>query len=274
MKSRLDTYESSCGGSTIMDANSTLLAAVFFAFLIAFVFSMFGQGGGSVYSPLLIVLGYSFLLSTSTSLVLNLITSLSAGYIFYRKKMIDYKTSLIFAPGISIGAFAGGALSKSFNTTILLWVFVVFLLGVGARMIYSYWEKGKVEENSPIHLSAAMYVPIAVFGLVVGFLAGLLGVGGGIFIVPFMVYACKFPTKIAAGSSHLIISFSALAGIIGHATSHQFDLPLIIVTGIAVLIGGNLGARLSMKFKTKMIKAGLGLIMWAFAAQLLVKLLR
>jgi uncharacterized membrane protein YfcA len=117
-----------------------------------------------------------------------------------------------------------------------------------------------------------MYGLIAVFGLVVGFIAGLLGVGGGIFIVPFMVYVCKFPTKIAAGSSHLIISFSALAGIIGHATAHQFDLPLILATGIAVLIGGNLGARLSMKFKTKMIKAGLGLIMWAFAAQILFKL--
>jgi len=256
-----------------MDINSTLLAAVIFAFLIAFVFSMFGQGGGSVYSPLLLLLGYSMLLSTSTSLVLNLVTSLSAGYIFYRKKMIDYKTSLIFAPGISVGAFAGGALSKSFDTTVLLWVFVVFLLGVGARMIYSYWEKGKVEENLPIHLSTAMYALIAVFGLAVGFLAGLLGVGGGIFIVPFMVYVCKFPTKIAAGSSHLIISFSALAGIIGHATSHQFDIPLIIVTGIAVLIGGNLGARISMKFKTKMIKAGLGLIMLAFAAQILFKLL-
>jgi hypothetical protein len=256
-----------------MDINSTLLAAVIISFLIAFIFSMFGQGGGSVYSPLLILLGYSILLSTSTSLVLNLITSLSAGYIFYRKKMIDYKISLIFAPGISIGAFAGGALSKSFETTVLLWVFVVFLLGVGARMIYSYWEKEKVEENSPIHLSTAMYVLIAVFGLAVGFLAGLLGVGGGIFIVPFMVYVCKFPTKIAAGSSHLIISFSALAGIIGHATSHHFDLPLIAVTGIAVLIGGNLGARVSMKIKIKMIKAGLGLIMLAFAAQLLVKLL-
>ncbi|MCX6036730.1 MAG: sulfite exporter TauE/SafE family protein, partial [Chloroflexi bacterium] len=126
-----------------MDINSTLIAAVIFAFLIAFIFSMFGQGGGSVYSPLLITLGYAILLSTSTSLVLNLITSLSAGYIFYRKKMIDYKTSLIFAPGISIGAFAGGALSKSFDTTVLLWLFVVFLVGVGARMIYSYWEKGK-----------------------------------------------------------------------------------------------------------------------------------
>jgi len=256
-----------------MDINSTVLAAVFFSFLIAFIFSMFGQGGGSVYSPLLILLGYSILLSTSTSLVLNLITSLSAGYIFYRKKMIDYKTSLIFAPGIIIGAFSGGALSKSFNTTFLLWLFVIFLLGVGARMIYSYWEKEKVEENSPKSLSPAMYALIAVFGLGVGFIAGLLGVGGGIFVVPFMVYVLKTPTKIAAGSSHLIISFSAAAGIIGHATSHEFDIPLIVVTGIAVLIAGNLGARLSMNFKTKVIRAGLGLIMWAFAVMTLVKLL-
>jgi hypothetical protein len=256
-----------------VDINTTLLFAVIFAFVIAFIFSMFGQGGGSVYSPLLILLGYAIMISTSTSLVLNLITSLSAGYIFYRKKMIDYKASFIFAPGISLGAFAGGALSKSVNTTILLWLFVIFLVGMGARMVYSYWEKEKAEEKSSPNLSTAMYALIAVFGLAVGFLAGLLGVGGGIFIVPFMVYVCKYPTKIAAGSSHLIISFSALAGIIGHATSHRFDLPLIALTGVAVLIGGNLGARLSMKFKTKMIRAGLGLIMWVFAVQILAKLL-
>ena len=256
-----------------MAISSTLIAAVGFAFVIAFIFSMFGQGGGSVYSPLLLTLGFAILLSTSTSLVLNLITSLSAGYIFYKKKMIDYKTSLIFAPGISIGAFAGGALSKSFDTTVLMWLFVAFLVGVGARMIYSYWEKGKVEENSPMHLSTGKIVLIAIFGAAVGFLAGLLGVGGGIFVVPFMVYALKSPTKMAAGSSHLIISFSALAGILGHATSHQFDLPLILMTGVAVLIGGNLGARISMKINTKMIKAGLGLIMWAFAVQILIKLL-
>ena len=50
-----------------MDISYTLLAAVVLSFVIAFVFSMFGQGGGSVYSPLLILLGYSILLSTSTS---------------------------------------------------------------------------------------------------------------------------------------------------------------------------------------------------------------
>jgi hypothetical protein len=122
-------------------------------------------------------------------------------------------------------------------------------------------------------LSPAKYVFIALFGLVVGFLSGLLGIGGGVLVVPFMVYVLKSPTKIAAGSSHMIISFSALAGILGHMTSHPFDLPLILVTGIAVLIGGNLGARVSMKIKVKMIKAGLGLIMWALAVQLVVKLL-
>ncbi len=124
-----------------------------------------------------------------------------------------------------------------------------------------------------MQLSTGKIMLIAIFGAAVGFLAGLLGVGGGIFVVPFMVYALKSPTKIAAGSSHLIISFSALAGILGHATSHQFDLPLILMTGVAVLIGGNLGARVSMKINTKLIKAGLGLIMWAFAVQILIKLL-
>jgi uncharacterized membrane protein YfcA len=257
-----------------MDADSTLLVAVILAFLIAFIFSMFGQGGGSIYSPLLILLGFPILLSTSTSLVLNLITSLSAGHIFYRKGMIDFKTSLIFAPGIAIGAFVGGALSQSFDTTALLWLFVVFLLGVGARMVYSYRERGRIEERPPESLSTGMYALIAVVGLTVGFIAGLLGVGGGILIVPFMVYVCKYPTKLAAGSSHLIISISALAGILGHLTSHRLDILLIAVTGVAVFIGGNLGARISMKVKAGMIKAGLGLIMWVFAAPLLVKLLR
>lgn len=257
-----------------MDINSTLLLAVIFVFVIAFVFSMFGQGGGSVYSPLLILLAYPVLLSTSTSLVLNLITSVSAGYIFYRNKMVDLKTSLIFAPGITAGAFIGGTLAKFVNTAILLWLFVFFLVGVGARMIYAYWEKGKVEGTPPSSLSTAMYALIAFFGFAVGIISGLLGVGGGILIVPFMVYVCRYPTKFAAGASHLIISFSALAGIIGHAASHRLDIPLIAVTGVAVLIGGNLGARVSMKVKTKMIRAGLGLLMWALAAQLVIKLLK
>jgi len=253
-----------------MEINTTLLLTVIFVFVIAFIFSMFGQGGGSVYSPLLLLLGYPILLSASTSLVLNLITSVSAGYVFYRKKMIDFKTSFIFVPGICIGAFMGGALAKFVNKTILLWLFVIVLAGLGTRMVYTYWEKKKDAEKIPERFTIGMYLLIAFFGFVVGIISGLLGVGGGVLIVPFMVYVCKYPTKFAAGSSHLIISFSALAGIIGHLASHRLDIPLIVVTGIVVLIAGNLGARVSMKVKPKFIRSGLGLLMWALAIQILI----
>lgn len=255
-----------------MDLNTTVIAAVIFAFVIAFIFSMFGQGGGSVYSPMLILLGYTTLLASSTSLVLNLITSLSAGYIFYRNKMIDYKASFAFVPGIIIGAFLGGYLSKYVDTQVLLWLFVIFLVSLGARMLYTYWEKGSGETTPPTSLSRGLVTLIVAFSFTVGIISGLLGVGGGILIVPFMVYVCKYPTKFAAGSSHLIISFSALAGIIGHASSHELDIPLIMVTGVAVLIGGNLGARFSMRFRSRLIKAGLGLLMWVLAVQILLKL--
>lgn len=250
-----------------------LLYAVILVFLIAFIFSMFGQGGGSVYSPVLILLGYLILISTSTSLVLNLITSISAGYIFYRNKMIDLKTSLLFVPGIGLGAFIGGALSIFVDTVLMLWFFVVFLIVVGARMIYTYWERGKTEAELPNQFSIRMYILITTFSFAVGFVSGLLGVGGGVFIVPFMVYVCKYPTKFAAGSSHLIISFSAFFGIIGHAAFHSLDILLISITGIAVLIGGNLGARVSMRIKAQNIKAGLGIIMWILAAMLIPGLL-
>jgi hypothetical protein len=249
-----------------------LLATIILVFLIALIFSMFGQGGGSVYTPTLFLLGYAVLISTSTSLVLNLITSMSAGYIFYRNKMIDFKTSMIFVPGICLGSLIGGAMGNFINTTVLLWLFVIFLITVGTRMIYTYWEQGKPEGVCPTGFSIPMYAVITCFGFAVGVLSGLLGVGGGILIVPFMVYVCKYPTKYAAGSSHLIISFSALFGIIGHSAFGNLDLSLILVTGVAVFIGGNLGARISMKFKSGMIKAGLGLIMLALALQLILKL--
>ncbi len=256
-----------------MDINSTLLMAIIFSFLLAFIFSMFGQGGGSVYSPLLILLGYAVLISTSTSLVLNLITSMSAGYIFYKNKMIDMKASFMFVPGIVVGAFAGGFYAKYVNSNILLWLFVSFLIILGARMIYTYWQKGNETDDEPMpRRTFATYVLIVIFSFAVGIISGLLGVGGGVLVVPFMTYVLKYPTKSAAGSSHLIISFSALAGIIGHAANQRLDYPLIAIVGIAVLVGGNLGARFSLKVKPKMIKAGLGFIMWALAAQILIKL--
>jgi hypothetical protein len=251
----------------------TLLAVIVLPFIIAFTFSMFGQGGGSVYTPILLLFGYATLVSVSTSLVLNLVTSVSAGYMFYRHKMIDFKVSFLFVPGIIIGSLTGSKLANMVNTTFLLWLFVSFLIGAGARMVYSYWEKGQAEGEPPKTLSTTMHAVIISASFLVGMLSSMLGVGGGILIVPFMVYVCKYPTRFAAGASHLIISFSALFGVIGHSAFGHLDLPLILETGAGVFIGGNLGGRIGVRMKSGLMKVGVGIVMWVLAALLILKLL-
>jgi len=254
----------------------TIWVIVALAFIIAFVFSMFGQGGGSVYTPILFLFGYAVLISVSTSLVLNLITSVSAGYVFYRHKMIDFKRSLLFVPGIIAGSLTGSVVDNLHlvNTTFLLWLFVAFLVIAGGRMVYSFREKAKNEGEVPKTFSKGMYALIIIVSFLVGTLSSMLGVGGGIIIVPFMTYICKYPTRWAAGASHLIISFSALFGVIGHSAFGNLDLPLILSTGAAVLVGGNLGGRIGVRMKSGMMKVGVGIIMWVLAVQVVLKLMK
>ena len=253
----------------------TIWVIIALVFVIAFIFSMFGQGGGSVYTPVLFLFGFAVLISVSTSLVLNLITSVSAGYIFYRHKMIDVKRSLLFVPGIITGSLLGSVVDNLHivSTTFLLWLFVAFLVGAGARMVYSFREKAKSEGECPTTFSKRMYALIIIVSFLVGLLSSMLGVGGGIIIVPFMTYICKYPTRWAAGASHLIISFSALFGVIGHSAFGNLDLSLLLGTGVAVLIGGNLGGRIGVRMKSGMMKVGVGIIMWILAAQVVLKLL-
>jgi uncharacterized membrane protein YfcA len=253
----------------------TIWIIIALVFVIAFIFSMFGQGGGSVYTPVLFLFGYAVLISVSTSLVLNLITSVSAGYVFYRHKMIDLKRAFLFVPGIIVGSLLGSVVDNLHvvSTTFLLWLFVAFLVGAGARMIYSFREKGKTEGECPTTFSKKMYALIISVSFLVGLISSMLGVGGGIIIVPFMTYICKYPTRWAAGASHLIISFSALFGVIGHSAFGNLDVPLLLGTGVAVLIGGNLGGRIGVRMKSSMMKVGVGIIMWVLAAQVVLKIL-
>jgi len=252
--------------------DTTLLIAIVAVFLVSIIFSMFGQGGGSLYTPILYLLGYAAVVSISTSLVLNLITALSASIVFYRSKLIDIRLSLIFVPGICLGAFIGGALTNFISPTLLLWLFVVFLAIAGARMIYTYWEKSSDEGACPI-LSKRMYAFIVVFSFAVGILSGLLGVGGGILIVPFLIFVCHNPTKNSAGTASFVVIFSSLFGVIGHSAFGSLDLPLIALTAVVVFIGGTLGARNMVKIKPGPIKVGFGLLMWLFALQLVLKLI-
>jgi uncharacterized protein len=247
--------------------------AVISVLLVSIIFSMFGQGGGSLYTPVLFLLGYTALISVSTSLVLNLITAASAAIVYYRKKLVDLKISAAFVPGICIGSLIGGALGNFVDPTLLMWIFVIFLVAAGARMVYAIWEKKAENDVCPTGFSRQMYATIVVVSFLVGILSGLLGVGGGIVIVPFLIFICNYPMKNSAGTVSFIVIFSSLFGVIGHSAFGTLDLALISAAGVAVFIGASIGARLTLKLKSNWIKVGFGLIMWVFAIQLVIKLL-
>lgn len=248
-------------------------AAVVSVFSVSIVFSMFGQGGGSLYTPILFLLGYTALISVSTSLVLNLITAASAALVYYRKKLVDLKIATAFIPGICLGSLLGGAIGHFVDSELLMWLFVIFLIGAGARMVYTFWEKKAEDEVCPAGFSLGMYLVIVFFSIAVGVLSGMLGVGGGIVIVPFLLFVCQYPTKNSAGTVSFIVIFSSLFGIVGHSAFGGLDITLILATGIAVFIGASIGARLTVRLKSSWIKVGFGAIMWVFAVQLIMKLI-
>lgn len=250
----------------------TFVTVVVAVFLISAVFSMFGQGGGSLYTPTLVLLGYATLVSVSTSLVLNLVTAAFATFVFLRQHLVDFRLGSAFVPGIVVGSFLGGAWGNFVDTTILLWIFVAFLLGAGGRMVYTYWERSTTDGTAPPRPSVTILSVIVLFSLGVGILSGLLGVGGGILIVPFLIFAYKMPTKTSAGTSAFIVIFSSFFGVLGHSAYGHLDLGLIVVTAVAVAVGALIGARSMVRANSRWIKVGFGLILWAFALQLVVKL--
>ena len=234
---------------------------------------MFGQGGGSLYTPTLYLLGYAALVSVSTSLVLNLVTALFATIVYFRRGLVDLGLALAFVPGIVAGSFLGGAMGNFVDATIVLWLFVAFLLGAGGRMVATHWEGPEPEAAVRGRPSPAMIVIIVLFSFGVGVLSGLLGVGGGILIVPFLIFAYKVPTKLSAGTAGFVVIFSSLFGVLGHSAFGHLDATLILATLVAVALGANLGARLMVRTRTGWVKVGFGLILWAFAVQLIAKLL-
>jgi uncharacterized protein len=252
--------------------DEALVAAVVLVLAVSVVFSMFGLGGGVLYTPILLLLGFAVSASVSTALVLNLVVAIMATLVFYRGGLVDVRKASVFVPGIVVGSLIGGALSVSINPYFLLWLLVAVLAGAGGRMLYTYWEKGTDVGAEVPPFSTPLIAIIVPFSFGVGVLSALLGVGGGVLIIPFLIFACKFPVKQSAGATAYVVVFSSLFGVIGHSTVANLDTGLIAVTATAALIGAVLGARFTTRTPSRTIRVGLGLILVGFAAQLVLRL--
>lgn len=240
-----------------------LLMAIF---LISLVLTMVGLGGGLVFSPLFVILGMPKAEAASASLFLNLIAAGAAAYTYSRKKLVDFSLSIPLILSSSLTAPIGSYLNVRLDLKPFLVIMAVVLAMAGARMLISPQRE---EEGARLESSQKILAGIVV-GACIGLMGGLLGIGGGVFIVPLLIYVLKTPTKIAAASSTFIVCFSSLTGFLGYASMAKINWWFILPAAAASFAGGQVGARImSDRMKGKSIRIIFSMILFLLCVKLL-----
>jgi hypothetical protein len=234
-------------------------------FLISLVLTMVGLGGGLVFSPLFLILGFAKAEAASTSLFLNLLAAASAAYTYSQKKMVDFSLSIPLILSSSLAAPVGSYLNVLIDLKPFLMIMAVVLAAAGVRMLTSTPSES---ETRAMGASAKIIGGICI-GACIGLVGGLLGIGGGVFIVPLLIYVLKTPTKIAAASSTFIVCFSSLTGFLGYASMATINWWFILPAAAASFAGGLAGARImSSKMKGKTIRRIFAFLLFALCAKL------
>ena len=163
--------------------------------------------------------------------------------------------------GAPLGALTTGRMGTRLFTGILAAV----ILLAGLRMII---VEGVVCVEPAARRTRTM-VGAALIGLVIGFMGGMLGIGGGVFVVPLLIYVLKVPTKTAAATSIFIVCFSSFSGFVTHAMNTHIDWGPVLLLALASFSGGQIGSRImAEKLRGRTVRIIFGCVLIALAATL------
>jgi hypothetical protein len=244
----------------------TLVALVTLA--LTTVLSMAGVGAAFILIPVFLAFGIDLYTAMATALLLNTIGMTIASITFIRKGLVVWSLVLPML-GLAVAASPLGVrLSLGLDRTLLLWLFVAFLLLAALLMLFFR------PRPRPVHagwgLTLALALPV---GGMAGFIGGLLGVGGGNIIVPALVTAGLEPNRAAASASFVVI-FASLTGFLAHAQVARIDPTLLTATALATVVGAALGAWLAAeRLRANQLKRVIALVLIAVAIKTALDLL-
>jgi uncharacterized membrane protein YfcA len=244
-----------------------LLVTPILFFFIALVFSMLGMGGPQLYTPILFWLGMDFKTQAiPLGLLLNVVNSSSAAVTYGRKKLIDWKVAAPFGVAMIIFAPVGTWLNIALPTTPIILIFALFT-ATAAVLMLSGWrpKQGSFSSKQRGVLGVSG-------GSVLGFFAGLIGRGGGSFVVP-LLYMAGLEAKTAAATSAFVVTCSGTSSLLSHIfTTAQPDWSIWILCIFSVIIGSQIGSRLmATKLKPRYVKLIFGVVLMAVAAILIIQ---
>ncbi len=218
---------------------SHLEILIFFS-IIAFVYASVGFGGGSSYLAVLAMYALPFKEIRLIALLCNIIVVTGGTIIFVRNKQVNWRKIIPLAAASIPMAFIGAAMKISQDTFFI--ILGCSLLAAGVLL----WLKTKATNADEIPEVEKNYLKDAAIGGAIGFLSGMVGIGGGIFLSPVLnLMKWDTPKKIAATATVFIL-VNSVSGIAGQLTTLQpgIDTTRIALLCSAVFIGGQLGSRM------------------------------
>ena len=240
-----------------------LLVIVFFA---SFILTMVGLGGGLIFSPLFILLKFPVTTAVSASLFLNGIAAFSASINYFRKKMVDVKTGLPLLIASTLCAPFGAMLTSRINFDLFRAILALVIFLAAMRMLFSKKIEAEGMDIGPVR----KIIGGGGIGVAIGLMAGLLGIGGGVFIVPLLIYVLKVPTKTAAATSIFIVVFSSFSGFMTHISMADTDWKFILSAAIFSFAGGQLGSKImAEKLKGRTVRQIFGVVLLVFVFKLI-----
>lgn len=247
---------------------------------VSILSSMIGIGGGTLYMPLLLVLGVPFHQSALVSQFIILVASLSATLVYGRARRVDWKLALCIEPLTFTTAFIGGYFSSAVSVRMLKGVLALLLLSSGCLMLYPVhflndgglltgrrgWHRRFANRNREYQVNLAILMPVTALA---GLLAGAEGISGGLLKVPAMVLLGDVPMDIAAATSALMVTFTAATGLLGHLMAGRLNLALALPLAVIASVGGHIGAQLAPKVGRKWLRRVFAVVIILIAGWLL-----
>ncbi|HRG17753.1 MAG TPA: sulfite exporter TauE/SafE family protein [Flavobacterium lutivivi] len=251
------------------------------AVVVGITLGLIGSGGSILSVPILVyIMHVEPALATAYSLFAVGTSALVGGVQKAKQKLVDFKkvflfgiptilsvfiTRKIIVPSIPDVIFSSSAFTLHKSVLIMI-VFAIVMIMASVRMIKPLKEK-IINDDEKLN-----YKAIFLQGLIIGFVAGFVGAGGGFLIIPALLFFAKTPMKMAVGTSLFIIAAQSLIGFTGDISNgNSLDWNLILTFTLCSVIGIFIGNYLSKKFSGEKLKTGFGWFVLAMGIYIILK---